>query len=154
MTCCSDIGFAITLMAKFSANPAEIHYKHLKMICTYLRQNKHWGICYKMNLATGPPSIDLPKGDFSNSPMPLPDELPDFPTLPNGPTITYFCDAAFGNIKPKCKSTTGYAIFLAGATIVYQGVPVLSGTKMRLDDTKILSFNGRLKQHTHKRKSI
>ena len=119
VTYCPDIGFAITLIAKFLANPAKVHYKHLKMICTYLRQTKHWGIVYKMNLSTGPPSIPLPKGDFSNSPMPLPEELPDFPTLPNGPTITCFRDAAFGNIKPKRKSTSGYTIFLVGAAIVY-----------------------------------
>ena len=73
-----------------------------------------------MNLSNGPPSIHLPEGNFSNAPMPLPEELPDFPTLPNGPAITSFCDAAFGNIKPKRKSTTGYAIFLAGAAIIYQ----------------------------------
>ena len=72
-----------------------------------------------MNLSNGPPSIHLPEGDFSNIPMPLPEELPEFPTLPSGLTICCFCDAAFGNIKPKRKSTTGYAIFLADAAIVY-----------------------------------
>ena len=119
VTCRPDIGFAITLMAKFSANPAELHYKHLKMICTYLRQTKHWGIRYKMNMSNGPPSIHLPEGDFSDIPVPLPEELPDFPPLPSGPTICCFCDAAFRNIKSKRKSTTGYTIFLAGAAIVY-----------------------------------
>ena len=119
VTYCLDIGFASMLMAKIFANPAEKHYKHLKMICTYLRQTKHWGIQYKMNLSNGPPSIPLPEGGFSNLPMPLPEELPDFPTLPNGPTITCFCDAAFRNIKPKLKSKTGYTIFLAGTAIVY-----------------------------------
>ena len=73
-----------------------------------------------MNLSNSPPSIALPEGDFSDAPMPLPEELPNFPTLPNGPTITCFCDAAFGNIKPKRKSTTGYAIFLVGAAIIYR----------------------------------
>ena len=107
-------------MAKFSSNPAEMHYKHLKMICTYLRRTRTWGIRYKRNLTTGPPSIDLPDGDFSDSPMPLPEELPEIPTLPEEPIITCFCDSDFGNMKLKQKSTTGYAIFLAGAAAVYR----------------------------------
>ena len=39
-----DIGFAVTTMAKFSQHPTLIHYKYLKGIATYLRQNRKWGL--------------------------------------------------------------------------------------------------------------
>ena len=73
-----------------------------------------------MNLETGPPSIDLPDGDFSDMPHPLPPELPTFPILPKGPIIVCFCDAAYGNVKSKGKSTTGYSIHLGDGAIVYR----------------------------------
>ena len=107
-------------MAKFSHHPTLLHYKYLKSIATYLRQTKHWGLRYEVNLSTGPSSLDLPNGLFSDPPIPLPPDLPPFPSLPKDTTITCFVDAAYANVKPKRKSTTGYAIFLAGAAIVYR----------------------------------
>ena len=41
-----------------------------------------------------------------------------FPTSPDDPTIACFVNAAFANVKPKQKSTTGCAIVLDGAAIV------------------------------------
>ena len=87
VTCRPDIGFAVTTLAKFSANPDEIHYKYLKGVATYLRRTKKWGLRYQLDLTTGPPSIHLPDGDFTDVPMPLPAELPPFPDMPKGPII-------------------------------------------------------------------
>ena len=67
-----------------------------------------------MNCSTGLSSIDLPEGDFSDPPMPLPDELPNFPTLPNKPTVVCFGNAACADVKLKRKPTTGCATFSAG----------------------------------------
>ena len=120
VTCRPDIGYAVTTLAKFSTHPHEIHYKYLKGIATYLRRTRKWGIRYEMDLSSGPPSIDLPNGDFSDLPHPLPPELPPFPILPKGPVIICFCDAAYGNVKSKGKSTTGYSIHLGGGAIVYR----------------------------------
>jgi len=107
-------------MAKFSQHPTLLHYKYLKNIANYLRQTKHWGLRYKVNQSNEPPSLDLPNGTFTDLPIPLPADLPPFPSLPEDTTITCFVDAAYANVKPKRKSTTGYAIFLAGAAIVYR----------------------------------
>ena len=65
-------------------------------------------------------SLDLPPADYSNPPIKLPSNLPDFPQLPNDPTITCLVDAAYANVKPKRKSTTGYYVALAGAAVVYR----------------------------------
>lgn len=85
-------------------HPHELHYTHLKGIATCLRRTRKWGLRYKLDLSTGPPSIHLPDGDFSDVPMPPPLELPPFPMLPSGPIIVCFCDAACGNVKNKRKS--------------------------------------------------
>ena len=43
VTCCPDIGYAITTMRKFSTNPSKYHYELLKGITKYLRETKDWG---------------------------------------------------------------------------------------------------------------
>ena len=88
---------------------------------------------YRTNFSNGVPSVDLPNGDFSDVPMPLPPESPKFPDLPNKPILACFCDASYANIKPRRKSTTGYCIFLAGAAVVYQSK---TQTQTALSSTK------------------
>ena len=61
--------------------------------------------------------MQLADGDFSDAPHPLPSELPPFPISPKGPVIVCFCDAAFGNVKSKGKSTTGHSIHLGGGAV-------------------------------------
>ena len=79
VTCRPHVGFAITAMAKFLAQPTEIHCKCSKDIVTHLRQTQKWGMRHKMDHSAGPPAINLPKSDFSDPPVPLLDKLPNFP---------------------------------------------------------------------------
>ena len=74
VTCRPDVGHAVTTLAKFSAHPHEMHHKCLKGIATCLRCTQKWGMRHEMDLTSGPPSIDLANGDFSDLPHPLPPE--------------------------------------------------------------------------------
>lgn len=47
VTCCPDIGYAITTMNKSSAKPSTLHCHYLKGIAKYLRLTKDWGIKLK-----------------------------------------------------------------------------------------------------------
>jgi hypothetical protein len=46
VVCELDIGFAITLLLKFTSAPAREHYLALKNIVRYLCRTKDWGIVY------------------------------------------------------------------------------------------------------------
>jgi hypothetical protein len=41
-----DIGFAITLLARFSDHPVKIHFDSLRRLARYLRMTKDWGLIY------------------------------------------------------------------------------------------------------------
>lgn len=118
VTCRPDIGYATTTLSKFSSCPADVHYRFLKYVTTYLRRTRHWGIRYHRTDIHS--HTDLPPGDYSDQPPPWPSNLPPFPELPSGPIFACLVDAAFGNVKTKRKSTTGYSIMLAGACIAYR----------------------------------
>eukprot|EP00536_Pseudo-nitzschia_multiseries_P005567 jgi/Psemu1/12897/gm1.12897_g len=49
-------------------------------IALYLCCTKHWGLCYQSFTST--PHLDLPVGNFSDPPIPLPAEFSPFPSLP------------------------------------------------------------------------
>eukprot|EP00536_Pseudo-nitzschia_multiseries_P018076 jgi/Psemu1/54030/gm1.54030_g len=114
----SNIGFSISTLSKFSIAPAPIHYKYLKSAALYLGQTIHWDLHFQYS--TTQPHPDVPIGSFSNSPIPLPPDLPTFPSLPTGPTITCFVDAAYGNICSHRKPTSGISILLANGDIIYK----------------------------------
>ena len=62
-------------------------------------------------------NCDLGDEDFSSPLMSLPEEPPP---LPDDPTIFCFVKAACAaDVKPKCKSTTGWVTFLDGDTVVH-----------------------------------
>jgi hypothetical protein len=66
-----DIGFAITLLARFSDHPVKIHFDSLRRLARYLRMTKDWGLIYRR-----PAQIaSLPLGDFatltSNPSLPI-----------------------------------------------------------------------------------
>ena len=79
---------------------------------------KTWGLRYRKT--TMLQDNKLKDGNFNFSLIPLPNNLPPFPPLPANATITCVVDAAYANIKPKQKSTTGFAIMMANAAIVYK----------------------------------
>ena len=82
VTCRPDIGYATTTLSKFSSCPANVHYRFLKYVATYLRRTRHWGIRFhKTNID---PNSTLPDGDFSDLPPLWPSNLPPFPELPSG----------------------------------------------------------------------
>ena len=71
-------------------------------------------------------------GDYTDIPPPLPDFFKAFPST--DPTVlTCFVDAAYANDPRKRRSTTGYALMMAGGAVVYrsktQAVTALSCTE-------------------------
>ena len=44
ITCCPDIGYAVTTLSKFSSAPTEYHYCLLKGVAIYLQNTIDWGI--------------------------------------------------------------------------------------------------------------
>ena len=131
VSCRCDIGYAITLLSKFSTSPSQYHYTCLKNVARYLRATKHWGIRYKR----GGTRSDLPVGDFTDLPK-REENLPTFPVDTAQDRLICFVDAAYGNDKTKRRSTTGYAFTYSGGAIVYrskaQSVTALSSTEAEL----------------------
>ena len=132
VSCRCDIGYAITLLSKFSTSPSEYHYNCLKNVARYLRATKAWGIRYKR---TGN-RADLPDGDFSDLPKIQDDNLPEYPVDTCSDKLVCFVDAAYANDKPKRRSTTGFAFTYSGGAIVYrskaQSITALSSTEAEL----------------------
>ena len=132
VSCRPDIAYAVTTLSKFSNFPTKLHYTFLKGVVFYLKQTKNWGIRYHRNCSATDFHDDLPEGNFDDQPRPLPDNFPSFPDL--DPTeLSVFVDAAYANDPRKRRSTTGFAILLAGGAVVYrsktQSVTALSSTE-------------------------
>ena len=131
--CCRlDIAYAVTTLSKFSTSPTRLHYTYLKGVVGYLSRTKHYGIRYHRSCLPSEYFSNLPSGDFSDRPPPLPDFFKDFPTI-NNHEVTCFVDAAYANDPRKRRSTTGFALMLAGGAIMYrsktQTVTALSSTE-------------------------
>ena len=97
VSCRCDIGYAITLLSKFSTCPADYHYSCLKNVARYLRATKHWCIIrYKRSELRK----DLQNGDFTNLPR-KEGYLPMFPVDTTEDKLICFVDAAYANDKTK-----------------------------------------------------
>ena len=131
-TCRPNIGYAATTLSKFSICPTKLHYKYLCGIVMYLQHTKNWGIRYHRTCPTKDYHHDLPHGNFDDPPPPLSDNFPPFPEA-NPEELTCYVDATYANDLRKRRSTTGYAITLAGGAIFYcsktQSVTALSSTE-------------------------
>ena len=108
-----DIGYAVTLLARFASNPAARHYQALKNVCRYLRRTKDWGIIYWRES----PVEDLPH-------VPLPDvpvdaTLPDFPQHALRELVGYV-DAAHATELRTRRSITGLIFTFAGGAIAFK----------------------------------
>ena len=115
VTCCSDIVCSICCLSKSSTCPSELHFNFLKGLVIYLKRTKHWGIRYYCQAPTQHTGLD--PGCFKDEPLLLPDSYSIFQDHPTGPNPICFVDAAYANDLRKHRSTTGYAIMLAGGAI-------------------------------------
>ena len=130
VTCRPDIGYAITLLSKFSSNPSEYHYSCLKNLVRYLCATKSWGIQYSR------PQRNMDK-ELSKSDPPAERQqggnLPDYPEPTTIAKLIGFVDAAYANDLTKRRSTTGYVFTYAGGAVVYrsktQSLTALSSTE-------------------------
>jgi hypothetical protein len=109
-----DIGFAVTLLARFSDHPSKIHFDSLRRLARYLRMTKDWGIIYWRRL----PIDSLPQGTFA----PLEDDLtlPTFPQPLTSTTLAGYVDAAHATDMTTRRSITGLAFMLCGGPIAYK----------------------------------
>ena len=109
-----DIGFAVTLLARFSDHPSKIHFDSLRRLARYLRMTKDWGIMYWRQI----PISSLPIGTFATL---LPDPtLPDFPQPLLSSTLAGYVDAAHATDLTTRRSITGLVFMLCGGPIAYK----------------------------------
>jgi hypothetical protein len=131
ISCRCDIGYAVTLLSKFSTCPSKYHYHCLKNVARYLRATRNWGIRYKRKSIRS----DLNEGTFDDTPT-KDEGLPDYPEDTAQDKLVCFVDAAYGNDYTKRRSTTGFALTYSGGAIVYrskaQAITALSSTEAEL----------------------
>ena len=130
VTCRPDIGYAITLMSRFSSSPSEYHYSCLKNIARYLRATKTWGIRYaRPHRNTSTELKQTQSSDYTTTDS----SLPEYPEDVRQGKLIGFVDAAYANDLTKRRSTTGYAFTYSGGAIVYrsktQSLTALSSTE-------------------------
>ena len=131
VSCRLDIGYAITLMSKYSSHPSEFHYNSLKSIAKYLRTTKEWGIIFhRKGTQRDFPTTNIPEIPTGKQ------KLPTYPTDTTKAKLVCFVDAAYGNNPTKRRSTTGYALTHCGGAILYQSkaqsITALSSTEAEL----------------------
>ena len=114
VTCRPDCGYSTVLLSRFATCPADQHYSLLRNVAKYLRDTKHWGITYRRSTT----NTSLPPNPHPR--LVLPDDLPPFPTPTNPTDLCCYVDAAHANDPHKRRSTTGYALLLAGGAISYR----------------------------------
>jgi hypothetical protein len=109
-----DIGFAVTLLARFSDHPVKIHFDSLRRLARYLRMTKDWGLIYWR-----PAPIDtFPVGDFVV--LVSDTSLPDFPQPQSPTSLAGYVDAAHATDLSTRRSITGLAFMLCGGPIAYK----------------------------------
>ena len=109
-----DIGFAVTLLARFSDHPAKIHFDSLRRLARYLRMTKEWGIIYWRPA----PIITFQKGTFVA--LTSDTNLPDFPQPLESTTLAGYVDAAHATDINTRRSITGLAFMMCGGPIAYK----------------------------------
>jgi hypothetical protein len=111
--CRPDIGYAVTLLSRYSTVPHREHYLALKHICKYLRSTKEWGLLYWRKAAR----TDLPVVAFD--PLVLDPALGCFPPAHLASLVGYV-DAAHGTDLRTRRSVTGFIFSFAGAAVAYK----------------------------------
>ena len=111
--CRPDIGYAITLLSRFSGAPDRCHYDALKSVVKYLRATKSWGIHY-WRPAPNPAFPDVPFTAEVAAP-----DLPSFPSY-DLKTLVGFVDAAHATELRTRRSVTGFGFVYAGGVVAYK----------------------------------
>jgi Reverse transcriptase (RNA-dependent DNA polymerase) len=109
-----DIGFAVTLLARFSDHPAKVHFDSLRRLARYLRMTKDWGLFFWRPT----PMPSLPAGTFVIMTTDL--SLPEFPEPQCSSTLAGYVDAAHATDLTTRRSITGLAFMLCGGPIAYK----------------------------------
>jgi hypothetical protein len=119
--CRPDIGYAVTLLSRFSTAPHKEHYLALRQICKYLRRTADWGIIYWR------PS---PNPTLPHVPLDLVELDPSLGVFPRSSLqrLVGFADAAHATDIRTRRSVTGYTFSLAGGTVAFKSKlqPVLA----------------------------
>jgi len=136
-SCRPDIGYAVTVLSKFTTCPSKIHYQYLRRVALYLKHTKTWGIMFHRESPSN--HTDLQANDEEVDIISLPTNFLSFPDYPKGTNHDCYVDAVYANDpRPpndlrKRRSTTGFANSLAGGAVVYrsktQTVTTLSSTE-------------------------
>jgi hypothetical protein len=106
-----DIGFAVTLLARFSDQPAKVHFDSLRRLARYLCMTKSWGLFYWRLI----PNPSLQAGTFV--PLIADPNLPDFPQPKGSTTLAGYVDAAHATDLTTRRSITGLSYMLCGGPI-------------------------------------
>jgi hypothetical protein len=115
VTCLLDIGYAMTELSKFSANPAAAHYAALKRVFRYLRQTRERGLVYWRRT----PRLSLPHVPFKLlRPMDPADQGLPRPDL--AITLCVYVDAAHSNCLRTRRSVGAFVFCLAGTAVAYR----------------------------------
>jgi hypothetical protein len=108
-----DIGFAVCLLARFSACPHEKHYEALAKVAKYLGATKDWGIMYWRT----EPVDHFERADLDSPTCDT--KIPSFPE-PQPTTLVGYVDAAHATDLVQRKSVSGLVFMLAGGAIAYK----------------------------------
>ena len=115
ITCCPDIGYAVTTLLKFSSAPTAFHYKLLKGFAKYLQSTIDWGIHFHRSTWLEHPDFSPSKWHkIANNPS------VSFDADINQPLLMGFVDAAYAKDLCKRWSTTGLVYTFCGGDIVYK----------------------------------
>ncbi len=109
-----DIGFAVTLLARFSDHPSKIRFDSLRRLARYLHMTKDWGIIYWRPT----PLASMPSGSFIA--LESDSALPTFPQPVLPTTLAGYVDAAHATDLTTRRSISGLAFKLCGGPIAFK----------------------------------
>ncbi|KAI2510373.1 gag-polypeptide of LTR copia-type [Fragilaria crotonensis] len=108
-----DIGFAVTLLARFSDHPVKIHFDSLRRLARYLRMTKDWGLIFGVLLRSIPSQLET-------SSSWCPTLVARLPSAAIAHLLAGYVDAAHATDLSTRRSITGLAFMLCGGPIAYK----------------------------------
>ena len=105
-----DIAYALSLLSRYAAFPAKVHYLGLKSVARYLRETREQGLLYWRK----EPLLHLPEGPLV--PMTVPTD--SIYTYPKDPYLIFAdVDSSHANDLESRRSTGGHLIMYLGCAI-------------------------------------